>query len=407
LNDVLTRSCLDFSEIEVAPEVSEDVRRLVHGPRVVGELRGGGAGGPTLICVGSVHGNEPSGALALDRIFTYLQTAGLTEVHGRMVGLLGNRRALAKNRRFLSQDLNRFWDPERAERLRTTGDRLEAEALELRELDHELERILRESEGHPVYLLDLHTTSGPGPAFGNLDDTLPNREFALKFPVPLVVGIEEEISGTLTNYAFELGVITLGFESGQHDDPTSIDRAEAAIWVALEASGVLPRGSRPEIAKAWQLLRTNRGELPHVVEIRHREAIRRGSGFQMRPGYRNLQAVKSGEIVASDHRGVMKIGEAALILMPLYQAQGDDGFFLVRPVRMMWLHLSTFLRRRRLGRFLHYLPGVRAIPDEPDRFSVNRRYARWFALELFHLLGFRRRGEFGRYLLLARRPHDS
>ena len=408
MNDVLTLEP-PGGDVEIAPGISPEILRLVRGPRVIGELRGPQEGA-TLLVVGSLHGNEPSGALALDRVFGRLETAGLQEVRGRMVGLLGNRQALARRRRFLQHDLNRFWNVERVERLLRRDGPLEAEAEELRELGLEIERLLREGQGRPVYLLDLHTTSGDGTAFANLEDTLANRRFGLEFPVTVVVGIEEQLGGTLANYLFERGVVTLGFEAGQHDDPTSVDRAEAAIWIALEAAGVLPRGSRDEVAAARRLLQVNRGKQPHVVEVRHRQAVWPGSGFVMRPGYRNFQVVRADEVLAHDARGEIRAAETSRILMPLYQEQGEDGFFLVRPVRRFWLDLSSWLRQHRIERYLHLFPGVRAVPgepDEPERFTVDRRYARWLSLELFHLLGFRRRRELGRYLMMARRPYDE
>ena len=41
----------------------------------------------------------------------------------------------------------------------------------------------------------------------------------------------------MTEFFDRLGYMTLSFESGQHDDPESIDRAEGAIWMALEHVG--------------------------------------------------------------------------------------------------------------------------------------------------------------------------
>ena len=78
--------------------------------------------------------------------------------------------------------------------------------------------------------------------------------------------------------------------------------------------------------------------------------------------------------------------------MPLYQDQGEEGFFLVDPVRPFWLRLSERVRPWRLERFLHWLPGVRRHPDQEGAFIIDRRIARWEALQVFHLLGFRRRG---------------
>lgn len=393
-------------EIESRPStVPEPVARLAAGPRIIAELLGDDAG-PTLICVGSLHGNEPAGALALDRLFSGLGSPKLAGLRGRVVGLVGNRQALAVGRRYLQHDLNRFWTAERARRLRESNDALAAEAEELRDLDRELERILATAVGHPVFLLDLHTTSGEGPAFANLDDTLPNRRFALELPVPLVVGIEEELAGTLASYLFERGVITVGFEAGQHEDERSVDRAEAAIWLALESSGVLERNRRPEVAAARKLLMADGDSLPRVVEVLHRHPVAAGDEFRMLPGYRSFQPVAAGQVVARDRRGDVAVGRRGRILMPLYQEQGQDGFFLIKEIRPFWLKLSEYLRRLGVDRLLRFLPGVNVNPALADSFTVDRRYARWLALEIFHLLGYRRYGEAGRYLVMARRAHD-
>lgn len=404
MNELLVAPDIDVEAPTPSP-VSDALLRLARGPRVIGELRGE-VEGPVLICVGSLHGNEPAGALALDRLLRRLAASPPAGLRGRMVGLVGNRRALATGRRFLRHDLNRFWSGDRAARLRQRTEPLEAEADELRDLDREIERIMKVGEGRPIFFLDLHTTSGLGPAFANLDDTLRNRKFALEFPVPLVVGIEEELAGTLANYLCGRGVITVGFESGQHQEREAVDRAEAAVWIALAASGVLPRRSRPEVAAARKILTDNRGALPHVAEVLYRHVIHPGDQFKMLPGFRNFQPIAVGQPLASDHRGPIVAHLDGCILMPLYQEQGEDGFFVARRIRPLWLKLSEYLRRLKLERYLHLLPGVRPNPAMAESFTIDRRWARWHALEIFHLLGFRRFDEVGRYLVMARRAHD-
>lgn len=384
--------------------VSDEILQIAHGPRILGELRGP-EDGPLLICVGSLHGNEPAGALALKRLFAELQGKDLG-LCGSMIGLAGNQRALAASCRYLENDLNRYWNPERVKRLRQTDVPLENEDDELRDLDRILQGLLAEANGRPAFFLDLHTTSGHGAAFANLDDTLPNRAFALDFPVTLVVGIEEELAGTLASYLNDAGVVTVGFESGQHDEPKAVDRAIAAIWIALEAAGVIPPGSRPEVKAARQELKEHRGERPHVVEVLRRHAIAPGDHFKMEPGFYNFQPIEAGQILAHDEHGPVLAPISGLLLMPLYQRQGDDGFFLCRQIRPLWLKLSGFLRRRNLERYLHLMPGVKRNPELRESYIVDRRYARFFALEVFHLLGFRRHGEASRYLVMTRRAHD-
>lgn len=370
-------------------------------PRVVGRL--GHSEGPTLICVAGLHGNEPMGVVGLQRAFRRLLEEA-PELRGRVLGLVGNRKALTRDLRFIDHDLNRVWFADRLERLRRAPAPITAEDEELLELDAEIEPLL-EANGHPVHLLDLHTTSGPGPPFAVVEDTLGNRELALHFPVPLVLGFEEEVEGTLSNYLCARGVRAVGFEAGQHRDPAAADRAEAAVWIALEATGLLPAGGS-QVEACRTRLRAHTDELPTVVEVRYRHAIGATDNFRMAPGFKTFEAVESGRTLALDRRGPVTAPESGLLLMPLYQEQGDDGFFIVREVWPVWLRVSAAMRRMRLERYVHLLPGVRRHPERAGTFIVDRRVARWLTLQIFHLLGFRRVGPPGRFLVLARRAHD-
>ena len=236
--------------------------------------------GPTLVCVGGLHGNEPSGVLALRRVFEKVRTERLV-LHGRFVGVAGNLSALAAGRRYLSYDLNRIWWRARVDRIRRAVGALAPEEEELRTLDVLFDRLKREAAGQ-LWFIGLHSTSGPTPPFVTVEDNLLNRRFASEFPAPHVLGLEEELVGTLEGYLSGQGVITVGFEAGRHDDPASVDRAEAAVWIALEASGVLLPGRRTEVAR--QLLAASGQKLPRVVEVRHRHPVVEGDGFRMLPG---------------------------------------------------------------------------------------------------------------------------
>lgn len=297
-------------------------------PRVLGRM-GMEISGPTLVCVGGLHGNEPAGVLALGRVLARLatETAGL---RGRFIALSGNRRALARRRRYLVTDLNRHWTREQVERLRRAEGALEAEDAELRELDTELEQIFTTAPGE-VACFDLHTVSGPGRCFLTADKTRVNRELAVRFPIPIVLGLERELEGTLTRHLSAHGIRNLGLESGQHDDPSAVDRAEDAIWVALEIAGVLGPGSR-EVAAARARLTAETEGLPHVVELGHRHVITPGDGFRMLPGFSSFQPVEKGQVLARDRQGEVCAPFTGLILMPLYQELGEDGFFMVREV---------------------------------------------------------------------------
>jgi len=369
--------------------------------RLVGRF-GNLGDGPTLLVIAGVHGNEPSGYLALRSIFSEVEAKGL-DFTGSVVGLVGNREALAEGVRFIDEDLNRLW---RSGGAGASSGTRSAEAAEAAELRSELDALLERSGEGPVFALDLHSTSGPGPAFVVFDDSIVNREFALEFEVPLILGIEEELEGTLLDYLSGRGVRTVGFEAGQHEDPLSVTRAEAAIWTALRASGVIAESEAGDrrTTEASDLLALGARHLPRVVEVRHRHAIAPESGFAMRPGLAGFQSVARGEEVAIERGRPVRTPESGLLLMPLYQAQGEDGYFLVQPVRKVWLAVSARLRSWRLERVVHWLPGVRrAGKAGTGEIIVDRRVARWLPLDFFHLLGFRRMGEKGRLLRFRRR----
>jgi succinylglutamate desuccinylase len=142
------------------------------------------------------------------------------------------------------------------------------------------------------------------------------------------------------------------------------------------------------------------------VEVRYRHALKPTDNFKMHSGYKNFQPVKRGEILASDKTGQIKAKETSLILMPLYQPQGDDGFFLVRHVKSFWLKVSEILRRIDIGAYMHILPGVKKHPKEENSLVINTNVARLFPLQIFHLLGFRRRRWIENRLVVSRRLHD-
>ena len=351
-----------------------------------------------LVAVGGIHGNEPAGALALVRVMEQLESHSRL-LCGDCVALAGNLPALAARRRFIDEDLNRSFDLEWVE-----SDADSAESREKRELWDALESVFREARG-PVVLLDLHTTSGVGAPFAVFADTMVSRNFARRLSIPVVLGLEEQLAGTLIDYVGLEGHVAVGFEGGQHQDPQSVDHLEAIVWIALGELGLV------DVEAAWlqaerdKLVRAAAGA-PAILEMTYRHAITGENAFSMLPGFASFEPVTAGQTVAVDARGDVTAPKGGYLLMPLYQKQGDDGFFIVTKVRSFWLWLSALLRYARAGRIAHWLPGVSRVEGERHRVRVRRAIARWYSLELLHLLGFRRLAEEGDMLLMERRAHD-
>ena len=368
--------------------------------RLIGWVRGRDSG-PMLLCIGGLHGNEGAGVAALEDVVERLESRA-SAMRGDFVALRGNVRALRAGKRFLRYDLNRAWGvggPLHTDMGATQGGEEDAEVVELLEV---LERVRSAARGH-LYLLDLHTTSGGGGAFTTVGDSLDNRAFASAVPVPLVLGLEELVEGTLVGRLSEEGWTTAVFECGQHTEPEARTRAAAAIWILVRQAGLLEPAAVPEADAGHEALSREYGRLPKFLEMRYRHPVHEGDGYRTLPGLLNFQTVARGDVLGEDRAGQVTAPETGRILMPLYQEQGEDGFFVVREFSRMWLSVSKALRRLGVARVVHWLPGVSRDPAVPGALVANRRVARWFALELFHLLGYRRHLEERNRLVVVQR----
>ncbi|HEU5236679.1 MAG TPA: succinylglutamate desuccinylase/aspartoacylase family protein [Pyrinomonadaceae bacterium] len=365
---------------------------------------GGQTAGPLVICIGGIHGNEPAGALALQRVLRRLHEAA-PPFKGELVAFAGNLGALNGGTRYLSRDLNRMWTPERLDLLKdqACGAPTDSEEQEQRELSAVIWSALTRKCGDVIFL-DLHTTSSEGAPFAVISDTLINRHLAMRLGVPVILGLEENLDGTILNYINEFGYAAVGFEAGQHQAPSSVENHEAAIWLTMVEAGCLPPEDAPDLLALRRKLTQASSGLPPVLELRYRHAIQETDEFVMEPGYTNFQRVQKGQALAKDRRGEVRAPESGLLFMPLYQRQGEDGFFLVREVRLFWLKVSAWMRHRKLDRILPWLPGVNPLPDDQSALAIDTRIARWRLIEICHLLGFRKHSqEQGRLIVRRRR----
>jgi succinylglutamate desuccinylase len=294
--------------------------------RIIAELRGL-APGPTLIVIGGVHGNEPAGIAAARAAIGTIDRAA---IRGELVALIGNLRAGAAGRRHLGRDLNRLWTEDHvaaARRLARAGEGGAPELDELVELAAVIDEAIGRARG-PVYVLDLHTTSAPSLPFAVVGPTAEHRRFVRAFELPGIIGLEEALPGVLTGYYGRRGCITLAIEGGQHAADATADNLAAIVTLAVEAAGVVH--ALPGAAVARGLLARVRGELPPLIEVAVRHPVRPEHAFRMEPGFANLQRTAAGTLLARDRGGEIRAPFDGILLLPLYQPDGDDGFFYGR-----------------------------------------------------------------------------
>ncbi|MBT8258218.1 MAG: succinylglutamate desuccinylase/aspartoacylase family protein [Bacteroidia bacterium] len=340
--------------------------------------------GPTVVFFGGIHGNEPAGVFALKQV---LEQINPEDVNGSVYAIAGNLAALRKSQRFINKDLNRIWTDQELEQLKhkTVLNDEEHEQYELFEL---LKTILKRNQP-PYYFIDLHTTSSETLPFITINDALINRKFSDLYPVPIVLGIEEHLSGPLLSYINGRGYVSIGFESGQHDKKEAITNAAAFIFLTLVNTGIIKKEQYPETGKYFELLRRYARRLSQVFEIIHLHRLSNGDTFKMYPNFESFQNVKKGTLLAESNGETLKAPYSARIFMPLYQKKGNEGFFIIKRIPPFFLKLSEMLRKRKADGLLVILPGVSWLDKKSGTLQVDLKIARLFANQFFHLLGFR------------------
>jgi len=304
--------------------------------RVIGSYEGGEKG-TLLIVFGAMHGNEPAGVKALEAMFEMLESEPSTNPNfcfcGKMIGLVGNLRARKKGLRYINRDLNRQWTTENVKRIQQSKlEDLDEEDLEIKELLEIIDSEIKAYQPEQLVFLDLHTTTAFGGIFSIPQENEASVKIAVELHAPVIRGLLEGIQGTtlhyFTNENFAPNTVAVTFESGQHQEELSVNRAIAALTNCMRTIGCVKNVDVEN--RHDSILKEYSKGLPKIAELITIHSIQSGDDFKMEPNYKNFQAVKKGEVLAVDKNGKIPAVDDGLILMPLYQKQGDDGFFLIK-----------------------------------------------------------------------------
>ena len=304
--------------------------------RVIGKYEGKERG-PLLIVFGAMHGNEPAGVKALEQMFDMLKHEPNQNpdfiFYGKMVGLIGNLNAYRQGKRFIKKDLNRQFTDENVKRVNNSPtSELDAEDIELKELLAAIHFEIETYQPDKIVFLDFHTTTAFGGIFTIPQETPESLAIAVELHAPVVKGLLTNLKGTTLHYFteenFGKGTVAVTFESGQHNEPLSVNRAIAALTNCMRTIGCV-EAAHIENRHDKILIEFSTG-LPKIAELITIHNIQPNDNFVMVPNYKNFQTVKKGEMLARDRHGEIHAIEDGLILMPLYQKQGDDGFFLIK-----------------------------------------------------------------------------
>ncbi len=290
--------------------------------RVLGTVRG--AAGPTVVVVAALHGDEPAGLLAAQAV---LEALTRTTVHGRVVALVGNRRALRKGCRFLAEDLNRGWTAQTLARIAQPRADEAPEDTERREL---VDAIARATDGRPATFVDLHTMSGDGAPFVIVPTGARNDEIGRVVPAPRILGLDERTDGALLPWLSRHGHRGIAIEGGSHGDPAAREHLAAAVWSVLSSLGVVDTTRIDPALASLQVLRARTAALPGAVRVHAQHVIAPGDAFTMVPGWASFDAVRRGDVIAHDRGGPVVARDDGTLLLPNYAGRGEHGFFVGR-----------------------------------------------------------------------------
>lgn len=361
---------------------------------------------PIVVFFGGIHGNEPAGVIALQEVFSKLNKEQ-HKIKGTVYGIRGNMPALLKKQRYLDSDLNRLWTLQKIEEIQKKEKaKRVSEEKELMEIHTFLLNILQD-ESSTFYFIDFHTTSSKTRPFITINDALINRKFSKLFPVPIILGIEEYLEGPLLNYINQLGYVSLGFESGQHAEQEAIKNSVAFIWLTMVYTGLLEKKDVTEFKIHYQQLQTSSEHDTSFYEITHRHKIEAKDEFKMLVNLKNFTKLGKGTLLAVHNQNEIKTTTNTIIFMPLYQTQGEEGFFLIRNIPLLALWASTLFRKIRLDALLTIFPGVSWGNSKKESLMVNTKTAKFLTKPFFHLLGYRNKTLNENHILMNNRERTA
>jgi predicted deacylase len=251
------------------------------------------APGPHVAITGLVHGDEPCGRYAIER----LRAGGVAPVRGRLSLALVNLDAESEQRRFLDRDMNRLWSDAVID-----VDRISREAARARQLRPWLATV--------DLLLDLHTTAFCVRPFFVVADMAKCRELADAMAWPdaqqLMPGgcAEGRHLVDYGRFSDEIGPTALALECGRHGDAAADEVALAAAKRFLAVTGAAEIADAPEPAPRIERFRVGP------------PCIARNDDFRPLIPLGGFVDVTAGEIVATDGGLPVRAPSAAVILSP-------------------------------------------------------------------------------------------
>ena len=270
--------------------------------------------GPTVTIFGALHGNEPCGPQAIQKITEKFENKKLTLLRGRIILVpISNPLAYQKNKRYIDEDLNRIFR-------KTTRPKT---------YEQELANILCGLIDATDVFVDVHSTGAKGPPTVFLDfPTHSNTALAKSTGIHLAIvgwpklyeNDKRLISYDTTVYAHDKKKDGILVECGQHADPNAPNVAEQVIIHVLKQYQMIPHGKNYHAAQPQKLKKIKMTEL-FIKEHKNDSFSRR---------WKHLEAVKKGQVIAKRNSGeLIRAPNDRVMMLPKYSPPiGKEWFYL-------------------------------------------------------------------------------
>lgn len=300
--------------------------------RIISEIEGE-MPGPLVICIVGMHGNEAQGYHAFQEIKESIIKNNII-VKGKIIGILGNREALQANKRYINYDLNRCWTDDFIESIITKSKEEESEDLNVLEINEVIGSHINQNQFTEKIIIDLHTTSSDNGNFIVVPEDEGSHPVIKALHLPVVIDLDKYLDGTLLSYFHKRGFVSFAFEGGKMGTMKARELHKSGVWEVLDAAGSISSHDHDDLDHYKDKLQSYSMGLPSLVKAFHRHWVEPEDEFVMNPGFANFQKVKKGESLARDKNGDIYAVDSGMIFMPLYQKDGNDGFFIVNEVNI-------------------------------------------------------------------------
>lgn len=254
--------------------------------------------GPCAVIMGTLHGNEPIGAMVIEELKNLLKPA---EIHGEIYLILGNPKAYEKNQRFIDCDINRIFNLNFSKPYNTEEKRV-----------LEIAPILEKAD----FLLDIHSTQKPSIPFIYTASTSRNLELAAIFETKFIVSGNKKFKAKKTtmsadNFVDNNSGIGITYESGWNEDLTKFEQSLQKSKEFLCKIGITFLNEKPPKASKTIFLEVQARLMPT------------SKSFQLSQDYENFDFVKSGETLATENNQKITKPYDCYIIFPKKEIEID------------------------------------------------------------------------------------